>query len=113
MGVWAILCSSVSLLLCMGIVKAYKQLEPHFNYVVFGMYVWWTLGVCILTFHGPYVRTGNAYFAAWCAWCACVWMLLEQFPQLKGFRDSGAGVGEGAAEEAEDKEACLPPSTFG
>jgi hypothetical protein len=60
-----------------------------------GLFTWWTIGVAILTFHSPYVRTGNAYFAAWCAWAASGRLLVHQFPQLRGYHDFG---GEGAPE---------------
>lgn len=36
------------------------------------LFVWWGVGTGILTIHGPYTRTGNAYFGAWLGFACSV-----------------------------------------
>lgn len=30
------------------------------------LFVWWIIGTSVLTFQGPFIVTGNGFFAAWC-----------------------------------------------
>jgi len=90
--VWALLCSSASLFVCLAVSVCTDRMQAHFKFISAALLFWWTLGVATLTFHTPYVRTGNGYFACWCAWGASGSLFLLQFPQLKGYANLG-GLG--------------------
>jgi len=106
---WALTCSIASVV-STALVVFSPKMQDHFRWIVLGLLLWWCAGVVVMTFHRPYVRTGNGYFACWVACGASGRLLLQQFPQLSGYADLGsmgaAGGGQGEA-EGKAKEAAL------
>eukprot|EP00929_Paragymnodinium_shiwhaense_P043515 TRINITY_DN22374_c0_g1_i2.p1 TRINITY_DN22374_c0_g1~~TRINITY_DN22374_c0_g1_i2.p1 ORF type:complete len:374 (-),score=73.69 TRINITY_DN22374_c0_g1_i2:257-1378(-) len=86
----AMLIGLLSLFLCAAIVRQMPALKKlPFKWVALGLFIWWCAGVFGLTFMGPYTRTGNAYFACWIAFTCAGRIMLEQFPEIKGYVDMG------------------------
>lgn len=81
---WALVCSMLSLAVCVGVASS-QRLQDKYKWIVVFFFLWWSVGVFFLTFHKPYVRTGNAYFACWCAWCASGWLAIKEVPQLHAY----------------------------
>jgi len=106
--VFAIVCSILSLSVCLAITLVFEKVEPYFKQIVLGLFAWCSLGCAILTFHSPYVRTGNAYFACWFAWYGSGTLLMGQFPQLRGYADM-ASVGS----QQEETGTTVQPTVFG
>lgn len=72
LAVWLILCSMVSIMVCVFIV--FIIFGPHatdvhrrFRWAVLFLCIWWTGGTTLATFDYPYVQTGNGYFGCWIA----------------------------------------------
>jgi hypothetical protein len=75
------ICSVVSLLLCLLVVVLTPQ-EDVLKWIVLAFFVLWAVGVGFLTFDGPYVFTGNAYFACWGALIVSKTFVWRLFPDL-------------------------------
>merc|ERR1712039_628790 len=104
----AIVISIVSLCICLAVALVFEKVAPHFKPIVLGIFVWWSFGIAVLTFHKPYIRTGNAYFACWFAWGGAGWLLMDQFPQIRGYADfASAGTSKETAAHTVD------PTVFG
>jgi len=89
--VWALVCSIFSLVACISVAVAFEKVEPFFKWLVIGIFAWWSVGVLVLTFHRPYINTGNAYFSCWFAWCASGRLLIMQQKSLEQKPD-GSGA---------------------
>jgi len=79
---WAIAVSCVSLIVWIVMALAYTQIQDWVKWIVFCLAILWGVGAGILTFEGPYVYTGNAYFSSWAAFWACSYLLVQLFPQV-------------------------------
>lgn len=75
------ICSVLSLLMCL-LIAALKVQEDALKWIMVGMLVLWSIGVGFLTFDGPYVFTGNAYFACWVALSVSKTFVLRLFPDV-------------------------------
>lgn len=79
--IWAVICSLVSFATCLIVRYAFEKVEQYIKWLRAGIFLWWSVGVLVLTFHRPYVNTGNAYFSCWCAWCASIRLFLAEHLQ--------------------------------
>jgi len=75
------ICSVVSLLLSLLVVVLTPE-EDVLKWIVLAMLVIWAVGVGFLTFDGPYVLTGNAYFACWGALIVSKTFVWRLFPDV-------------------------------
>mmetsp|Transcript_15879 Transcript_15879/g.25904 ORF Transcript_15879/g.25904 Transcript_15879/m.25904 type:complete len:315 (-) Transcript_15879:170-1114(-) len=46
-------------------------------------FVWWSAGVAVLTFRGPFLATGNGYFATWLSWFSSARLLYADVPFIQ------------------------------
>jgi len=79
---WALVGSSMTLLICSLVAHLYLEMNHGFKWIAVGLSVLWLAVVSVLTFDGPYVFTGNAYFACWVGLYACGTMLGKACPNL-------------------------------
>eukprot|EP00928_Gymnodinium_smaydae_P031649 TRINITY_DN23166_c0_g1_i1.p1 TRINITY_DN23166_c0_g1~~TRINITY_DN23166_c0_g1_i1.p1 ORF type:complete len:609 (-),score=124.03 TRINITY_DN23166_c0_g1_i1:47-1873(-) len=102
---YALLFAALALLCCAALGPLVAKVEMFERWIVLGLALWWSCGVFVLTFHRPYVRTGNAYFACWAAWAGSGTLLVLQFPQLRGYADleeGSATIAAASSATAED-----------
>lgn len=79
---WALVGSSMTLLICSLVAHLYIKMNDGFKWIAVGLLVLWLALVGVLTFDGPYIFTGNAYFACWVGLYACGTMLGHVCPNL-------------------------------
>mmetsp|Transcript_34512 Transcript_34512/g.48076 ORF Transcript_34512/g.48076 Transcript_34512/m.48076 type:complete len:305 (-) Transcript_34512:2033-2947(-) len=46
-------------------------------------FVWWSAGVAVLTFRGPFLATGNGYFATWLSWFSSARLIYADVPFIQ------------------------------
>jgi len=79
---WGLVGSSLSLLICVLVANFFTGMPDGFKWVALGLAVLWGSLVGLLTFEGPYVGSGNGYFACWVGLFACMYLLFRAFPAV-------------------------------
>jgi len=77
---WALVGSGLSLLVCCLIAHFYSGMPDGFKWVALCLALLWASLAGLLTFDGPYVGSGNGYFACWVGLFACAYLLFRAFP---------------------------------
>lgn len=79
---WGLVGSSLSLLICALVANLFTGMPDGFKWVALALTVLWASMVGLLTFEGPYVGSGNGYFACWVGLFACLYLLFRAFPAV-------------------------------
>lgn len=100
LGVISIVITAISIFL----VKSNNASQAYasaFSAISIFLFIWWAVGFCVVTFHSPFLNTGNGYFASLGALLfatrlvrtTSMWQQLEAKAKLAA---AGAGVGQTA-----------------
>lgn len=75
LAIWALVAGAVSLVVAL-LLMFVPVVNKHVKYIAMFLAIWWICGAGANTFKGPFMTTGNGYFASWA--CLIVSLLLLQ-----------------------------------